>query len=392
MALRRKYYAGSDYRRAICIDELRNMARQRLPNFVFEYVDGGSEDESSLKHNRAVFESRRFVPNTLVDTGAREQRIRLFGRESNSPFVIAPTGLNGLLHHRGDMALARVAAEAGIPFTLSTVSNLRLEEVAKEVDGRQWMQLYVMKDRGIARDIIARADKAGYEALVFTSDANVFGHREWDKRNYRAPGKVNLRNFVDVMRHPRWALNVMFPSGIPPFGNISEYIPPEARSGRGGVAVVPRLFAPDLSWEDVKWIRDAWPRKLIIKGVLSTADARRAAELGCDGIILSNHGGRQLDACVSPLDVLPDIADAVGNRLAIIADSGFRRGTDVVKAMALGAHAVMLGRATLYGLAAGGEDGARHALSLLTAEVDRVLGQLGCRSLEELGPHLLHSA
>lgn len=389
MALTRRFARGNDFRRALCIDELREMARRRLPNFAFEYMDGGAEQEATLQHNRAVFDKWRFVPNTLVDTGARDQGVQLLGAESRAPFVLAPTGLNGVMHHRGDMALARVAAAAGIPFTHTTVANLRLEEVAENVDGRLWMQLYVMKDRAIARDIIRRAEQAGYEALVFTTDANVFGHREWDKRNYRAPGKLNLRNLLDVLRHPRWAANVMWPHGIPPFGNIADYIPPEARSGTGGVAFVPKLFAPNLSWEDVKWIRDAWPRKLLIKGVLSTADARRAAELGCDGIILSNHGGRQLDSCVSPMDVLPDIADAVGNRLAVIVDSGFRRGSEVVKALALGAHAVMLGRATLYGLAAGGEAGAAHALGLLSAEVDRVLGQLGCRSLEELGPHLL---
>lgn len=384
MALQRQFYRGNAVQRALCIDELRAMAKHRLPHFAFEYLDGGAEDEATLAHNRAVFARWRLRPSTLMDTSVRGQDINLFGRKAQAPLVIAPTGLNGLYHRRGDIALARAAQAAGIPFTVSTVSNLPIEEIRAQTDGRLWFQLYLMQDRAIARDLVARAARAGCEALVLTSDANVFGHREWDKRSYRAPGQLNWRNLFDVMAHPRWAANVLLPHGIPPFGNIAPYIPPEARSGRGGVAFVPKLFARDLSWEDVKWLRDAWQGKLLIKGVLCAQDAQRAAELGCDGVIVSNHGGRQLDSCVSPLDVLPEITQAAGDRLTIIVDSGFRRGTDVVKAIALGAHAVMLGRAVLYGLAAGGEAGARHALSLLTTEVDRVLGQLGCRALAEV--------
>jgi (S)-mandelate dehydrogenase len=389
MTLKRKLYSGNDFRRAFSIEELRTIARRRVPNFAFEYVEGGAEDEVTLGWNRAAFESIRLVPGTLVDTSSRHQRISLLGRESSSPLIIAPTGLNGMLHHRGDVALARAAAASGIPFTLSTMSNVRLEEVVTDTGGRLWLQLYVMKDREIARDIIGRADRAGYEALVFTTDANVFGYREWDRRNYRGPGQLSLRNLLDVARHPRWVFDVMVPHGIPQFENIAGFVPPEARSARVGVAFVPRLFAPDLSWDDVAWLRRTWTRKLILKGVLNVADARRAADLGCDGIVITNHGGRQLDGCVSPIDVLPEIAQAVGDRLAVIADSGFRRGTDVLKAIALGARAVMIARPTLYGLAAGGEAGVRHALSLLTSEIDRALGQLGCRSLAEVGPHLL---
>lgn len=389
MTLKRKLYSGNDFRRAFSIEELCTIARRGVPNFAFEYVEGGAEDELTLRWNRVAFESIHLVPGTLVDTSSRHQRISLLGRESSSPLIIAPTGLNGMLHHRGDVALARAAAASGIPFTLSTMSNVRLEEVVTDTGGRLWMQLYVMKDREIARDIIGRADRAGYEALVFTTDANVFGYREWDKRNYRGPGQLSLRNLLDVARHPRWVFDVMVPHGIPQFENIAGFVPPEARSARVGVAFVPRLFAPDLSWDDVAWLRRTWTRKLILKGVLNVADARRAADLGCDGIVITNHGGRQLDGCVSPIDVLPEIAQAVGDRLAVIVDSGFRRGTDVLKAIALGARAVMIGRPALYGLAAGGEAGVRHALSLLTSEIDRALGQLGCRSLAEVGPHLL---
>lgn len=386
---KRRYYGGPDLRRVLTIEELRRIARRRVPNFAWEYVEGGAEDEASLRWNQEAFASIRLVPRTLIDTSARHQRITLFGRESSSPLVIAPTGLNGLLRHRADVALARAAAAAGVPFTLSTVSNVRLEEVATAAGGRLWMQLYVMKDRAIARDIIARAERAGYEALVFTSDANVFGHREWDKRGYRALARLNWRNMLDVAQHPGWVRNVLMPHGFPRFENIVDFMPPEARTARGGVGYAPRLFAPDICWDDIAWLREAWPRKLLLKGVLSVADARRAAELGCDGIVVTNHGGRQLDSCVAAIEVLPAIVRAVGERMTVIVDGGFRRGTHVVKAMALGAHAVMLGRATLYGVAAAGEAGASRALAILTSEIDRVLGQLGCRSFDEVDESLL---
>ncbi len=379
----RRYYRGGDFSRALCIDELREIASRAVPNFAFEYVEGGAEDEQALRRNREALDAIRFIPKTLVDTSDRNQRIELFGREAASPMIIAPTGLNGMLRYRGDESLARAAATSGIPFTLSTVSNMRLEDVAERAGGRLWMQLYVMKDRAVARSIVDRASQAGYEALVFTTDANVFGYREWDQRNYRSPGKLTLRSMLDTAMHPRWMLDVLS-HGIPWFDNIVDFMPPEAKSASGGVAFFPKLFAPDISWNDVAWLRDAWPGKLLLKGVLGVDDAIRAAESGCDGIVLTNHGGRQLDACVAPIDVLPGIARAVGDQLTIIIDSGFRRGDDVVKAVALGADAVMIGRATLYGLAAGGEAGVAHALGILRSEIDRTLGQLGCPTLDEV--------
>ena len=291
----RRYYAGRDFRRTLNIDELRKVASRAVPDFAFEYVEGGAEDEQALRWNRAALDAIRLIPNTLVDTSDRHQRIMLLGRESSSPLIIAPTGLNGMLRYHGDAALARAAAGAGIPFTLSTVSNMRLEEVANRAEGRLWMQLYVMKDRAVARDIVSRAERAGYEALVFTTDANVFGYREWDQRNYRSAGKLTLRNIADTLMYPRWMLDVLT-HGIPWFDNIVDFMPPEAKSASGGVAFFPKLFAPDISWDDVAWLREVWPGKLLIKGVLSVADAKRAADSGCDGIILTNHGGRQLDA------------------------------------------------------------------------------------------------
>ncbi|PKO84095.1 MAG: alpha-hydroxy-acid oxidizing enzyme [Betaproteobacteria bacterium HGW-Betaproteobacteria-11] len=392
MALQRTFHQGTDFRRALSIAELRLIARRRVPHFAFEYVDSGAQDEITLRRNRSAFEAIGFIPPTLCDTSARQQRTRLFGAELSSPLVVAPTALNGLLHRQGDLALARAAKAAGIPFTLATLSTVTLERVAREVGGRLWMQLYLMQDRRVAREIIARAEAAGFEALVLTSDANVFGQREWDRRNYRAPGQLNLRNLLDVARHPGWLWQILWPHGIPRFANVASALPPEARSARAGVAHLPRLMLPDISWQDLAWVREAWPRTLILKGVLTVADAERAARHGCDGIVLTNHGGRQLDGTIAPLEVLPEIAEAVGKQLTLLIDSGFRRGTDVVKALALGADGVMLGAATLYGLAAGGEAGVTHALDILRGEIDRTLGQLGCNSIAELGPHLLKNS
>ncbi len=391
MPWRRRPFRGTDLARAINISDLREIARRKVPNFVFEYLEGGAEDEATLRHNRAALEALRFVPHTLVDTSARHQRIELFGRESPAPLIIAPTGGNGMASPQGDLALARAAASLGIPFCLSTVSTVRLERVAREAGGRLWMQLYVMRDRKVAEDIVARAAAAGYEALVFTTDANVFGAREWDVRNYRRPGKPTFRNLLSALRHPRWLFEVLIRHGVPQFENFAEFLPPGAASALGGSTVIPKIFEPSLTWDDIGWLRGIWRGKLLVKGVLSVADAERATELGCDGIVLTNHGGRQLDYCVSSVDVLPEIARAVGHRTTIVVDGGFRRGSDVIKALALGARGVMIARATLYGLVAAGEPGARRALQILTNEIDRTLGQLGCRSVADLGPHLLRA-
>jgi len=386
MPWKRRLFSGGPRSRAINIADLREQARRRVPGFAFEYVEGGAEDESSLRGNRSAFERLRLLPQTLIDTSSRQLRTTILGSAAQAPLVIAPTGLNNMLHAEGDLALARAAARLGIPFTLSSLSTTRLEEVAQRAGGRLWMQLYVLKDRAIARDIMQRAAAAGYEALVFTTDANVFGSREWDQRNFRAPGKPTLRAALDTLRHPRWMYEVLLRHGIPRFRNIESFLPPGAASAVGGSTVIPGLFQPTISWDDIAWIRQFWRGKLLIKGVLTTADAERARALGCEGIVLSNHGGRQLDSCVSAIDVLPEIAAAVGGRLSILVDGGFRRGTDIVKALALGAEAVLLGRATLYGLGAAGERGVQRALEILTVETDRVLGMLGCNSVSQLGP------
>ena len=389
MPWKRRPFDGGDLARALNIADLRAVARRRVPHFVFEYVEGGAEDEGSLRCNRTSFEALRLVPQTLVDTSSRHLRTEILGRPAAAPLVIGPTGLNGMLHADGDIGLARAAAHLGIPFTLSTMSTTRLEDVAKQAGGRLWMQLYVMKNRAVAEDIMTRAAAAGYEALVFTTDANVFGSREWDRRSYQAPGKPTLRARLDALRHPGWLRSVLMANGIPRFRNLEGFLPPGATSAVGGSTIIPKLFEATITWDDITWIRRFWPRKLLIKGVLSVPDAERAAALGCDGIVLTNHGGRQLDSCVAPIDVLPEIAAAVGKRLSIIIDGGFRRGTDVIKALSLGANAAMTGRATLYGLAANGERGVERALEILTTEMERAMGQLGVNSVADLGPHII---
>ena len=390
MPWKRRPFSGSDIASAQNIADLRAVARRSVPGFVFEYVEGGAEDEVTLNGNRAAFAALRFVPPTLINTQGRSPAAELFGAPCGAPLAIAPTGLNGMLHPHGDIALARAAAAFGIPFTLSTLSTTLLEDVAHEAGGRLWMQLYVMKDRTIAEDIMHRASAAGYEALLFTTDANVFGSREWDKRNYSKPGKPRVSAVLDTLRHPRWLTRVLALHGIPRFRNIESFLPPGAANAVGGSTIIPQMFASTLTWDDIAWVREHWPRKLMIKGVLSVTDARRAATMGCDGIVLTNHGGRQLDYCVAPIEVLSEIAAEVGNRLTIMLDSGVRRGTDIAKALALGADGVMIGRAALYGLAAAGESGAKRAIEMLTNEFVRVMGQLGCRSVDDIGPHLLY--
>jgi (S)-mandelate dehydrogenase len=386
MPWKRRPFRRGTLARARNIADLRQLALRRVPGLAFEYVEGGAEDESTLRANRAAFEALRLLPQTLVDTSRRHLGTTILGAPAAAPLVIAPTGLNNMLHPEGDLALARAAARRGVPFTLSSLSTTRLEEVAKRAGGRLWMQLYVLKDRTIARDLMQRAAAAGYEALVFTTDANVFGSREWDQRNFSAPGRPTVRAALDTLRHPIWLYDMLVRYGIPRFRNVESFLPPGKSSAVGGSTVLPGLFDATISWNDIDWIRQFWRGKLLIKGVLSATDAERALSLGCDGIVLSNHGGRQLDYCVTALEVLPEVVAAVRGRLPIVIDGGFRRGTDIVKALALGAEAVMLGRATLYGLGAGGEAGVARALEMLCIETDRVLGMLGCNSVSELKP------
>ena len=384
--MKRLRYQGTDVARALTIEDLRQMARRRAPNFAFEYVEGGAEEEVTLRRNREVFDDIALVPRTLVDVSNRRLGIQLFGRDMALPFLIGPTGFNGFMTHEGDVQLATAAARAGIPFTLSTVSTVALDEVARRAGGRLWMQLYLYRNRDWARSLIERAERAGYEALVLTVDISVYGNREWDARNFVKLGQLDLRNKLDVLRHPRWLFDVMIPHGTPKLANVADLLPPGMASARGASLPLGRQHNAGLTWEDVAWLRDIWPRKLIVKGVNSVGDALLAAKYGVDGIVLSNHGGRQLDGAISPMEVLPEVAAALKGRIAIMLDGGFRRGSDIVKALLLGADAVLLGRAGLYGLGAGGGPGAARAIEILKTEIDRVIGLLGTDSIEGLDP------
>jgi (S)-mandelate dehydrogenase len=380
-----------NYREACNIEDLRLIARSRLPRVAYDFLARGTEDEVTLKANRSDFERIRFVPRTMVDVSRRSTKTPLWGKTFNAPFGIAPTGASGLYCFDADVALGRAAEAAGVPYVLSTASFVPMERVAREAGGAKWFQLYMSKDHELAERLVNRARDAGFEALVITTDVVVGGNREYNQRNhFEVPFRLNLGNMVDGLFHPRWLtgvfLRTLLSSGIPRFQNLDV--------NTGGRITSPTLTEfrtrrTELNWSDFAWLRRLWPGKLLIKGIMTVEDARLAAEHGADGIFVSNHGGRQLDGAPSPIEVLPHIAAAVGDRLAIMLDSGVRRGSDIVKAVALGADMVFVGRATLFGAAAGGEPGIRRALELLRSEVERVMALLGCNSTRELGPQYL---
>ena len=387
----RSRYRGRDFRRALTIEDLRLVAQRRLPNFTFEYVEGGAEDEVALRRNRDVFERIAWLPRTLAGVGTPDLWTEVLGETCHLPLIVAPTGFNGLLWPQGDLALARAASDAGIPFTLSTVSNYSLARMTAELPERIWFQLYPFKDPAAVDHLVDRAEQAGCRTLVVTTDVPVLGAREWDQRNYRAPMQLSLRSKLDVLAHPGWLRRVMIPGGAPEFENLKELLPPGAHSALAGVRFMGTQINARLSWDDMARIRARWKGKLVLKGILCVDDARRAVEMGADGIVLSNHGGRQIDSAVSGVELLPAVSAEVGERITVLVDGGIRRGSDVLKALALGADAVMIGRPALYGLAAGGQPGVTHALGLLRAEMERTLALLGCRSLGELGRHLVRA-
>ncbi len=376
---------------ALSIDELRHLARRRLPELVFEYLDGGAEDEVTLRRNRSAFDALAFLPRALRDVGRVECGTALFGRLLPLPLVIAPTGFNGLLRRDGDLALARAAAAAGIPLGQSTVSNARLEDVARIPGLRHWMQLYVFRDRRFTDALLERAAAADCEALILTVDANVFGNREWDRRNYAAPARPRLSRRIEALRHPGWLADVALP-GLPGFGNLDDFLPTDSRDLNAAAHWSREQIDPSLSWRDLEHVRRRWQGPLIVKGLLAPADAVQARALGADGVVLSNHGGRQLDGALAPLQVLAETRAATGAGFTLLVDGGIRRGSDIAKAVALGADAVMAGRATLYGLAAGGEAGAARAIAILAEEFARVMALLGCVSVAGLGTEFLRPA
>jgi isopentenyl diphosphate isomerase/L-lactate dehydrogenase-like FMN-dependent dehydrogenase len=377
---------------ALNIADLRTMARRRLPRGVFEFVERGAEDDVAIASNRSAFDRYRLLPAMLKDVSKRTLATRILGQPSALPFVLAPTGAAGLMWHDGELALARAAAAANIPFTLSTASLTSIERIAAESKGRLWFQLYMWQDRKLSHDLVQRVQAAGFEALVVTVDGTVSPNRECNVRNgFLLPFRVTSRNFVDIATHPRWLTTVimryLLTTGMPRFENFPEALRRSLTDAPKGASRLPKTDS--LTWEDLHDLRRIWDGPLLVKGLLRADDAATALNYGADGIIVSNHGGRNLDYSIPPLFALPAIMDRVGGRLEVLMDGGIMRGSDAVKALALGAKAVQVGRAPLWGVAAAGEPGARRAISILADETLRILGQLGCVDVAELAPHHL---
>jgi (S)-mandelate dehydrogenase len=379
-----------DASRAVNIEDLRRMARARLPRAVFDFFDGGAEDEVTLRANRTAFERIQLLPRVLVDVAEVDTRTTLFGVEARFPVAIAPTGAIGAGRPGADVALARAAKAFGIPYTLATPATASIEQVAEQAGGRLWFQLYVLRDREFREKLVERARLAGYEALLVTVDLPVGGKRERDTRNdFIAPFRPTWRNSRDMWRKPAWALD-MLRHGIPRMENLHGFVQWSTKVTEVA-ASVGRAQDPSFDWEALKRLRELWPRKLLVKGIERPDDAERLVALGLDGVVVSNHGGRQLDGATPTLEALPAIARAVGSKLAVLLDGGVRRGVDILKARALGAQAVLTGRATLYGVMAGGEPGARRALEILTSEFERAMKLCGARTVAEITPDLVHA-
>ena len=372
------------------IEDLRRIARRRIPRAIFDYADRGSYDEATLRANRDDLAALKLRQRVMIDVSDRGTGTTLLGEAVTMPVAIAPTGLTGLFHADGEIHGCRAAQAFGIPFTLSTMSICSIEDVAGAVDKPFWFQLYVMRDRGFARSLVERAIAAKCSALVLTLDLQIQGQRHQDIKNGLAvPPKLTLRNMLDVATKPRWALEVLR-GRRKTFGNLAE-----APGAKGGLNTLSHWIAgqfdPSLSWKDVAWIRSIWPGKLILKGVLDVDDARLAAETGADALVVSNHGGRQLDGAPSSISVLQPIAEAVGDRIEVMFDGGIRSGQDVMKAVALGARGCMIGKSWLYGLAAGGEAGVTKALEIIRKELDISMALTGTKSIAGITPEILHA-
>lgn len=385
----RRFYSGTNLDRAMTVEDLRAMAHRQLPGFVLEYLEAGGEDEAALARNIAALAEWRFLHRSLVDVSHRDVSTMLFDRKMTIPVIVAPTGLNELFWPHADLQLAEAAAEFGVPFAQSTMSNDPMSRVARVPGLRYWWQLYVFGAPEVRETLIERARNAGCEALVVTVDAQIYGNREWHKRTTAGPKSLSWTSKFDALMHPRWFARGILTHGMPRFENVIDFVPKDRRGFFDSAHWIRSQMDRALSWETIARIRERWPRKLVIKGLLSVEDITRAAELGVDAVAISNHGGRQLDWAVAPLDILPAARQAVGDRITILVDGGFRRGTDVIKALALGADAVLAGRAALYGVAAAGKDGVRRALDILREEILRDLGLLGVRSIAELNPRLI---
>jgi L-lactate dehydrogenase (cytochrome) len=371
------------------IEELRSIAERRVPRAFFQYADHGAYTQATMRANRADLEAIALRQRVGIDVGSRTLATTIAGEPAALPLVLAPVGLTGMQHGDGEILACRAAQAAGIPFCLSTMSICSIEDVAAAVERPFWFQLYVVRDRGFVRELIERAKAAGCTVLMPTLDLNLLGQRHCDVKNgLTVPPEVTLANLFDVATKPAWAMRVLR-GKRKTFGNLAGHI-----AGMDGVqtlaAWVSRQFDPTFNWKDLEWIRGLWPGKIVLKGILDVEDARIAAQTGASGIVVSNHGGRQLDGAPSSISALPAIAEAVGDDLEILFDGGIRTGQDILRALALGAHACMIGRAYIYGLGAGGEAGVARAIEILRNELDISMALTGTTSVARVGRNILH--
>jgi L-lactate dehydrogenase (cytochrome) len=366
-----------------CIEDLRTLARRKVPRAFFDYVDSGSYNEETLRANRADLEQIKLRQRVLVDVSQRSLATTIIGRKVTAPFALAPIGLCGMQYGDGEILAAQAANDAGIPFTLSTMSICSIEHVAQATRQPFWFQLYVIRDRGFSKDILARAEQANCDALVLTVDLQVLGQRHRDIRNgMTVPPEIRLGNILDIASKPGWAWSILN-GRSKTFGNLAGHV-----KGMDNVNVLSKWvqsqFDPALNWRDVEWIKKIWPGKLMLKGILDVDDARMAVKLGADAIVVSNHGGRQLDGAPSSISALPAIANAVGDRTEVLFDGGIRTGSDLMRALALGARACLIGRAYLYGLGAGGQAGVAKAIDVIGKELSVTMALCGVNSLREV--------
>lgn len=373
-------------RSVVNIADLHARARRRLPRMLYDFIAGGAEDERTLAENRRAFDLAHLQPRVLVDVATRNTGVTVLGQELSLPVLLAPVGLAGIAGPGGERAAARAADRAGTVSVVSTAASSTLESVAAVADRPQWFQLYPWGDRQAVEAMIRRARDAGYSVMVITVDVPITGARERDDHNgFTVPPRPTLRNFVDLLAHPRWLAAL---AAGPPI-NFANLGAQPGEEGKGVLTLAQRhagLTNPGHTWADLKWMRDLWQGPVLLKGVTCAGDAHRAAEAGCNGVIVSNHGGRQLDALPGTLRLLPEVVAAVGDQMEVLLDGGIERGTDVVKALALGARAVLVGKSWLYGLAARGESGIEQVLDILGTELDRTLCLMGRTGVDQLGP------
>jgi len=371
-----------------CIEDLRQAYHRKVPRAFVDYCESGSYAEQTLRANRADLKRIALRQRILHDISARSTRTAILGEAAALPLILAPVGLTGMQHGDGEILACRAAQAAGIPYTLSTMSICSIEDVASSVGKPFWFQLYVMKDRGYIRSLIERAAAAKCSALVLTVDLQVIGQRHRDIKNgMSVPPEIRISNLIDIATKPAWALGILR-GKRKTFGNIAGHYP-----NMTNVTVLSKWIAdqfdPTLSWKDVEWIKSLWPGKLILKGILDVEDARIAAKTGAAAIVVSNHGGRQLDGAASSISVLPGIADAVGTEVEVLFDGGIRSGQDLLRALALGARACMCGRAYIYGLGAGGEAGVARAIEIIRNELDTSMALTGVNSIADIGRHVV---